>query len=166
MASSMYNTENIVSNGIPEAAGMRIGIVVSEWNDNITSDLQKGAVETLQKFGVSAGDIMIEHVPGSFELIYASAQLAKSGLVDAVIAIGCVIRGDTPHFDYISSGVTQGIAAINQQSDVPVVFGVLTTNNLQQAEERSGGIIGNKGDEFAITAIKMIDFYRNLRKKM
>ena len=106
MASSMYNTENIVSNGIPEAAGMRIGIVVSEWNDNITSDLQKGAVETLQKFGVSAGDIMIEHVPGSFELIYASAQLAKSGLVDAVIAIGCVIRGDTPHFDYISSGVT------------------------------------------------------------
>ena len=92
--------------------------------------------------------------------------MIKSGWVDGVIAIGCIIRGDTPHFEYISTGVTQGISALNKDNDVPVVFGVLTTNNLQQAEERSGGIIGNKGDEFAITAIKMIDFRRSLQKKV
>ena len=166
MASSLYNAENIAAAGIPDARGMRIGIAVSEWNSNITDDLLEGAVNTLKQHGINETDIIVRHVPGSFELIYASAQLAKSHLVDAVIAIGCVIRGDTPHFDYISSGVTQGIAAINQQSDVPVVFGVLTTNNLQQAEERSGsgGIIGNKGDEFAITAIKMVDFSCSLKK--
>ena len=163
MALSIYNVENL-SRQIPDAQGMRIGIVVSEWNDNITQELLNGAVNTLEKYGVSKDDIIVKSVPGSFELVYGCAQLVKSNLVDAVIAIGCVIRGDTPHFDYISSGVTQGIANLNQSNDIPVVFGVLTTNNLQQAEERSGGIIGNKGDEFAVTAIKMADFLRSLQK--
>lgn len=163
MASSIFNVENL-SRQIPDAQGMRIGIVVSEWNDNITQELLNGAVNTLEKYGVSKDDIIVKSVPGSFELVYGCAQLVKSNLVDAVIAIGCVIRGDTPHFDYISSGVTQGIANLNQSTDIPVIFGVLTTNNLQQAEERSGGIIGNKGDEFAVTAIKMADFHRSLQK--
>lgn len=163
MASSIYSIENLAQQ-VPDAQGMRIGIVVSEWNDNITMALLNGAANTLKKNGVSKEDIIVRTVPGSFELIYGCAQLIKSNLVDAVIAIGCVIRGDTPHFDYISSGVTQGIAELNQKSDIPVIFGVLTTNNLQQAEERSGGIIGNKGDEFAITAIKMVDYHRSLQK--
>lgn len=155
-----------MSSEVPNAQGMRIGIVVSEWNDNITSELTEGAISTLKKFGVSADDIIVRTVPGSFELVFGCSQMIKSRLVDGVIAIGCVIRGDTPHFEYISSGVTQGISALNKDNDVPVVFGVLTTNNLQQAEERSGGIIGNKGDEFAVTAIKMVDFRRSLQKKM
>ena len=165
MASSIYNV-NSLSREVPNAQGMRIGIVVSEWNDNITSELVEGAISTLKKFGVADDDIIIRSVPGSFELVFGCAQMIKSGWVDGVIAIGCIIRGDTPHFEYISTGVTQGISALNKDNDVPVVFGVLTTNNLQQAEERSGGIIGNKGDEFAITAIKMIDFRRSLQKKV
>lgn len=165
MASSIYNV-NSLSREVPNAQGMRIGIVVSEWNDNITSELAEGAISTLKKFGVADDDIIICSVPGSFELVFGCAQMIKSGWVDGVIAIGCIIRGDTPHFEYISTGVTQGISALNKDNDVPVVFGVLTTNNLQQAEERSGGIIGNKGDEFAITAIKMIDFRRSLQKKV
>ena len=165
MASSIYNV-NSLSREVPNAQGMRIGIVVSEWNDNITSELAEGAINTLKKFGVADDDIIIRSVPGSFELVFGCAQMIKSGWVDGVIAIGCIIRGDTPHFEYISTGVTQGISALNKDNDVPVVFGVLTTNNLQQAEERSGGIIGNKGDEFAITAIKMIDFRRSLQKKV
>lgn len=165
MASSIYNV-NSLSREVPNAQGMRIGIVVSEWNDNITSELAEGSISTLKKFGVADDDIIIRSVPGSFELVFGCAQMIKSGWVDGVIAIGCIIRGDTPHFEYISTGVTQGISALNKDNDVPVVFGVLTTNNLQQAEERSGGIIGNKGDEFAITAIKMIDFRRSLQKKV
>lgn len=164
MSSVNYGWENMKSQDIPDAKGMRVGIVVTEWNDNITSVLLEGAQKTLQNFGVKPENIIVKHVPGSFELIYGCSQLGKSGLVDGIIAIGCVIRGDTPHFDYISSGVTQGIAALNHTSEVPVIFGVLTTNNLQQAEERAGGILGNKGNEFAVTAIKMIDFAWSLKR--
>ena len=165
MASSIYNIDNIVSGGMPTADDMRIGIVVSEWNDNITMDLLAGAVETLQQYGVRQENILIKTVPGSFELIFGCAQMAKSGLVDGIIAIGCVIRGDTPHFEYISSGVTNGLSELNCTNDVPIIFGVLTTNNLQQAEERAGGILGNKGNEYAATVIKMVDLRRSLRKK-
>ena len=103
-------------------------------------------------------------VPGSFELTYGSAQLIKSGKVDAVIALGCVVRGDTPHFDYVCMGATQGITYLNATSDIPVIYGLITTNNMQQAEERAGGKLGNKGDECAIDAIKMIDFACKLKK--
>ena len=101
-------------------------------------------------------------VPGSFELVYGSSQMVKNGKVDAVIAIGCVIRGDTPHFDYICQGATYGLSKLNLQSDVPVIYGLLTCNNHDQAEARCGGILGNKGDECAITAIKMVSYRRNL----
>lgn len=101
-------------------------------------------------------DILVMTVPGSFELVFGAAQMAKSGKVDAVIAIGCVIRGDTPHFDYICEGATQGLAELNTTGDVPVIYGLLTCNNLQQAQDRAGGILGNKGDECAVTAIKMV----------
>ncbi|MBQ5721152.1 MAG: 6,7-dimethyl-8-ribityllumazine synthase, partial [Bacteroidaceae bacterium] len=113
--------------------------------------------------GACEDDIQVKMVPGSFELIYGSAQFVKSGAVDAVIAIGCVIRGDTPHFDYICQGTTQGLATLNIQYDVPVIYGLLTCNNMEQAEDRCGGMLGNKGDECAVTAIKMVDYQRSLQ---
>lgn len=135
---------------------MKIGIVVSEWNESITKALLEGAKKTLKENGVHDDDIVIEIVPGSFELIFGCSRMAKKHKVDAVIAIGCVIRGDTPHFDYICQAVSSGISKINVEGDVPVIFGLLTTNSQEQAEERSGGILGNKGDEYAITALKMV----------
>ena len=149
---------------VPDGKGMRVGIVVAEWNDNITKALLDGAVKTLKENGVESGDIKVEVVPGSFELIYGSAQMVKSGEVDAVRAIGCVIRGDTPHFDYICQAVSSGIAELNVSQKIPVIFGLLTTNSQEQAEERSGGILGNKGDEYAVTALKMIAFSRRINK--
>ena len=130
---------------------------MSEWNENITAALLHGAEETLKRHGVKPEDITIRTVPGSFELIYGSSLFVKSGEVDAVIALGCVVRGDTPHFDYVCAGTTQGIAALNAQAAIPVIFGLITTNTMQQAEDRAGGIHGNKGDECAVTAIKMVD---------
>ena len=149
---------------VPDASNMRFGIVVSEWNDNITGDLLQGAIETLKEHGAKEDNINIKVVPGSFELVFGCAQLAKSGLVDAIIAIGCVIRGDTPHFDYICQGTTQGLAELNTNGKVPIIYGLLTTNNLQQAEERAGGILGNKGSEYALTAIKMAEYAWQLQK--
>ena len=149
---------------IPDATDMRIGIVVSEWNNHITDKLLEGAVQTLQENGVGLPKITIKRVPGSFELIYGSAQLAKHGHVNAVIAIGCVVRGDTPHFDYICEGVTRGLADLNANGSIPVIFGLITTNTQEQAEERAGGKLGNKGCEFAVTAIKMVDYAWQLQK--
>lgn len=154
-----YTTTNL-----PDASEMRIGIVAAEWNKHITGQLVDGAVKTLTENGVKPNNINVRHVPGSYELIYGAAALCKSRLFDAVIVIGCVIRGDTPHFDYICEGVTQGIARLNANGSIPVIFGLLTTNNEQQAKDRSGGSLGNKGNEFALTAIKMIDFAWQLQK--
>ena len=149
---------------IPDATDMRIGIVVSEWNNHITDKLLEGAVQTLQEHGVGLPKITIKRVPGSFELIYGAAQLAKHGHVNAVIAIGCVVRGDTPQFDYICEGVTRGLADLNANGSIPVIFGLITTNTQEQAEERAGGKLGNKGCEFAVTAIKMVDYAWQLQK--
>ena len=149
---------------IPDATDMRIGIVVSEWNNHITDKLLEGAVQTLQEHGVGLPKITIKRVPGSFELIYGAAPLAKHGHVNAVIAIGCVVRGDTPHFDYICEGVTRGLADLNANGSIPVIFGLITTNTQEQAEERAGGKLGNKGCEFAVTAIKMVDYAWQLQK--
>ncbi|MBP5392801.1 MAG: 6,7-dimethyl-8-ribityllumazine synthase [Bacteroidaceae bacterium] len=156
MASSLHNLSDYDIHTVPDATGMRVGIVVSEWNEKITRALLEGAFQTLVKHGVKEENITVKTVPGSFELIYGSARFASSGLVDAVIAIGCVIRGDTPHFDYICQGVTQGLAELNMEGKVPVIYGLLTCNTMEQAEQRSGGMLGNKGDECAITAIKMV----------
>ena len=162
MASSLHNLSDYDINSVPSAEDMRFGIVVSEWNNNITSALFQGAYDTLLRHGAKDENIRVMTVPGSFELVYGSSQMVKSGKVDAVIAIGCVIRGDTPHFDYICQGATYGLSKLNLQSDVPVIYGLLTCNNHDQAEARCGGILGNKGDECAITAIKMVSYRRNL----
>ena len=155
---------SLSKNNVPDATEMRFGIVVAEWNNHITDRLLEGALRTLRENGVADTSITVMHVPGSFELIYGCAELARHGLVDAIIAIGCVIRGDTPHFDYICQGVTQELARQNTEGKVPVVFGLLTTNTEEQAEERAGGKLGNKGEEFALTAIKMVDFSWELKK--
>jgi len=147
---------------VPSAEGMRFGIVVSEWNSKVTGALLEGAFSTLQKHGAREADITVMTVPGSFELVYGSSRMVHSGKFDAVIAIGCVIRGDTPHFDYICQGTTQGLADLNKDGKIPVIYGLLTCNSMQQAEDRCGGILGNKGDECAVTAIKMVDYGRKL----
>lgn len=164
MATAYHNLSDYDFNSVPDASDMRFGIVVSEWNDRITGALLEGAVRTLKKHGAKDEHIKVFTVPGSFELTYGSAQLVKSGKVDAVIALGCVIRGETPHFDYVCGGATQGITQLNATQDIPVIYGLVTTNDMQQAEDRAGGKLGNKGDECAVAAIKMIDFICRLRK--
>lgn len=149
---------------MPDATGMRIGIVVSEWNTNVTSRLLEGAVSTLIKLGVKEEHILIRRVPGSFELVYAARcmmDIPREEL-DAIIVLGCVVRGETPHFEYVCSGVTQGVATLNTQGHIPVIFGLLTDNTMQQSIDRAGGIHGNKGDEAAVTAVKMAAFKRSL----
>ena len=164
MATVYHNLSEYDFNSVPDAKDMKFGIVVSEWNYNITGALLRGAVETLKKHGAKEENILVKTVPGSFELTFGANQLIAYSEVDAVIALGCVVRGDTPHFDYVCMGVTQGVTQLNATGNVPVIFGLLTTNTMQQAEERSGGRLGNKGDECAIAAIKMVDFYWNLKK--
>ena len=164
MATALHNLSDYDFNSVPDASAMRFGIVVSEWNSNVTGALLEGAVESLKKHGAKEENILVQTVPGSFELTFGSAQMIKSGKIDAVIALGCVIKGDTPHFDYVCAGTTQGLAHLNATTDVPVIYGLITTNNLQQALDRAGGKLGNKGTECAITAIKMLDFVCKLKK--
>lgn len=161
MATKNHNLSDYDINSVPDATGMKFGIVVAEWNENITASLLDGAKQTLMKNGVFPEDITVMTVPGSFELVYGASQMVKTGM-DAVIAIGCVIRGDTPHDRYICQGVTSGLARLNAVQDVPVIYGLITTLDMEQAEERAGGKMGNKGDECAITAIKMVDFKRRM----
>jgi 6,7-dimethyl-8-ribityllumazine synthase len=149
---------------IPDASEMRFGIVVSDWNKEITWSLLNGAVKTLKKHGATKKNIVVKHVPGSFELTLGAQFLAEYDDLDAVICLGCVIQGETPHFTYICQGVTQGITQLNLEYNIPFIFGVLTTNNQQQAIERSGGKHGNKGDEAAVTAIKMASLQREIEK--
>ena len=156
---SAYDPESI-----PDAGKMRFGIVVSDWNKDITWSLLEGAVNTLKKHGAAEKNIIIKHVPGSFELTAGAQFLAEYDDLDAVICLGCVIQGETPHFTYICQGVTQGITQLNLDYNLPFIFGVLTTNTYEQAAERAGGIHGNKGDEAAITAIKMAALQQGMEK--
>jgi 6,7-dimethyl-8-ribityllumazine synthase len=158
MATVYRNLSDYDKNSVPDASSMKFGIVVSEWNPEITEKLKEGAYNTLLAHHVKPENIIVTYVPGSFELVYGARYLAKKAAVDAVIVLGCVIRGDTPHFDYVCSGVTQGITQLNAKGKIPFIFGLITTNDLQQAKDRTGGIHGNKGDEAAITAIKMVNF--------
>lgn len=164
MATVYHNLSDYDFNSVPDASKMKVGIVVSEWNSNITGSLLKGALATLKKHGMAEHNIIVRFVPGSFELTYGANQMIENCDVDAVIVLGCVIKGDTPHFDYVCMGVTQGVTQLNAVGDVPVIFGLITTNTMEQAEDRSGGKLGNKGDECAVTAIKMIDFLWSLNK--
>lgn len=161
MATANTNLSNYDKTALPNSADFKIGIVVSEWNSEVTDGLLEGALHTLIECGVSKENIAVYKVPGSFELIYAAKKVQSSG-VDAVITLGCVIQGETKHFDYVCAGVTQGVKDLNIQNDVPVIFCVLTDNNKQQSLDRSGGKHGNKGVEAAITALKMIDFNRSV----
>jgi 6,7-dimethyl-8-ribityllumazine synthase len=162
MASALHNLSSYDPATVPSGKGYRIGIVVSEWNEEVTGALLEGAYNTLLRHDVEVDDIMVKTVPGSFELVYAAASMMDYTDVDAIIAIGCVIRGDTPHFDYICQGTTQGLAELNRQAEVPVIYGLLTCNTMQQALDRCGGALGNKGDECAVTALKMIQFRQDL----
>ena len=155
MATENKNLSNYDKNTIPNAKDFRFGIVVSEWNDSITEGLFSGAIEALLENQVPAQHIIRWNVPGSFELVYGAKKMLQTQNVDAVIAIGCVIQGQTKHFDFVCEGVTQGIKDLNVQTDIPVIFCVLTDNTMQQSIDRSGGIHGNKGTEAAIAAIKM-----------
>lgn len=152
------NLSNYDINSVPSAKGMKFGIVVSEWNNEITEALYDGAFQTLIKHGAKAENIISDYVPGTFELTYGAKQILKNHKLDAVIVLGCVIQGETRHFDFICEGVAIGITEINRNQDTPVIFGVLTTNTQQQAIDRAGGKLGNKGDEAAVTAIKMAAF--------
>lgn len=133
----------------------RYAIVVADWNSEITFAMAQGAIDTLLKHGVAVDNIDLIHVPGTVELTYGAARIMKEERVDAVIVIGCVIQGETPHFDYVCQSVTQGVAALNAIGKVPVIFSVLTVLNQQQALDRCGGKLGNKGVEGAYTAIRM-----------
>ncbi|WP_455170214.1 6,7-dimethyl-8-ribityllumazine synthase [Aegicerativicinus sediminis] len=154
MATASTNLSHYDKNAIPNAKNFRFGIVVSEWNDSITGALLDGATSALIDCGALDSNIEIIKVPGSFELVYGSKKLQQRN-VDAVIAIGSVIRGETEHFTFVCEAVSQGIKDLNILNEVPVIFCVLTDDNLQQAIDRSGGIHGNKGTEAAIAAIKM-----------
>jgi 6,7-dimethyl-8-ribityllumazine synthase len=156
MATDLHNLSEYDSNNIPRGEGKKIAIVVSEWNSNITENLLQGAYDTLLKFGVSSQDISIQRVPGSFELTFGAKTLIEKIHPDALIMLGCVIQGETPHFTYVCQSVTQGATELNIKYDVPVIFGLLTTTTLEQAKDRAGGRHGNKGDEAAVTALKMI----------
>jgi len=148
---SEYNFKNIKIK-----KDVKIGIVVSEWNSEITEALYKGAFDTLVKLGVDKKNIIKKYVPGSFELPLGAKYLIDYTKVHTVICIGCVIQGETKHFDFICDSIANGIQMLNIETKVPVIFGVLTTNNLQQAKDRAGGKYGNKGIEASVTAIKMI----------
>jgi 6,7-dimethyl-8-ribityllumazine synthase len=165
MSTAYHNLSAYDADAMPSAEGMKFGIVVSEWNPKITDALLEGAVQTLRKQDVPDDHIFVEHVPGSFELTQGAHQFIKAGIVDAVIILGCVIKGETPHFDYVCMSTTQGATFLNATTDTPVIFGLITANTMDQAEARSGGILGNKGTECAIAAIKMVDLVGRMNKK-
>jgi 6,7-dimethyl-8-ribityllumazine synthase len=156
MATSLKNLSSYDPKNVPDASGMKFGIVVSEWNEEVTAALAEGVIETLKKHGCIDENIHLMTVPGSFELIYGARLIAEKHPLDAVITLGCVIQGETRHFDFICQGVTHGISELNLEYDIPFIYGVLTTENQQQALDRAGGKHGNKGDEAAVTAIKMV----------
>jgi 6,7-dimethyl-8-ribityllumazine synthase len=160
MATVNKNLSDYDKTTIPNANKFRFGIVVSEWNDTITEGLYQGAYNTLIENGVLPNNIVRWDVPGSFELIYGSKKMQEQ-MVNAVIAIGSVIQGETKHFDFVCEAVSQGIKDLNIIRETPVIFCVLTDNTLQQAQERSGGKHGNKGTEAAIAAIKMAELRKN-----
>ena len=155
MATNLKNL-SVFESEIPSAQGMKFGIVVAEWNWKITGALLEGAVGFLKKQGCADNDIVVKKVPGTFELSVGAQFFAEYTDVDAVIVLGCVIQGETRHFDFICQGVTQGVNQVALTWNMPVIFGVLTTENEQQALDRAGGKHGNKGDEAAATAISMV----------
>jgi 6,7-dimethyl-8-ribityllumazine synthase len=156
MSSSQKNLSSYQAADLPDAVKMRLGIVVAEWNPEITEKLFSGVYETLTGCGCKKENIIRKNVPGSFELVSGGLFFAEYEDVDAVIALGCVIQGETRHFEFICQAVSQGLIELSIKFGMPFIFGVLTTDNLEQAKERSGGKHGNKGVEAAVTAVKMV----------
>jgi len=155
---SFYNPDKL-----PSAKQMKIGIVVSEWNREITQGLEKGATETLLQAGASKSNMIIHYVPGGFELPLGAQWMFESYALDAVICLGCVIQGETKHFDFVCRGITDGIQSLCLKVNKAVIFGVLTDQNRQQSLDRSGGKHGNKGVEAAVSAIKMVALQAKMR---
>lgn len=154
MSSVHQNLSEIKS--LPNGAGKKIGIVVSKWNDTITNALLEGALSTLLAANVNREDIIINEVPGTFELPFGAQRILKAIKLDAVICLGCVIQGETRHFDFICDATANGIMRVSLDNELPIIFGVLTTNTMQQAIDRSGGLHGNKGIEAAATALQLL----------
>jgi 6,7-dimethyl-8-ribityllumazine synthase len=163
MSTELHHLSDKASEILPDASGLRFAIVVSEWNSEITGKLREGARSAFLHYGANSQDIIEVTVPGSFELVFAAKRLAESLKPDAIIGLGCVIRGETPHFDYVCSGVTQGFAALNAEGKIPYIFGLLTTDTIQQSLDRAGGKLGNKGTECAVTAIRMASLAKSFK---
>lgn len=143
---------------MPDGAGKRVAIVCSEWNEQITKPLLEGAINSLTEHGVLASDIEVQFVPGTYELPYGTQKCLELGNFDGAIALGCVIQGETPHFDFICDATANGLMQVGLKFSKPCIFGVITTLDLQQAIDRSGGKHGNKGIEAGITLLKMLNF--------
>jgi len=158
MASNLKNLSEYSNKNTGGVESKQFGIVVAEWNETITDALLEGAIETLLEQKVNRDNIKIHYVPGSFELSLGAQILAQKETIDAVITLGCVIQGETRHFDFICDAVANGITNVGLKYNKPVIFGVLTTDTMQQALDRAGGKHGNKGEEAAITAVKMLQF--------
>jgi len=161
MATNLRNLSSYDPEQVPDGASMKIGVVVSEWNREVTEALENGAVSALTEHGVSQENIQVRYVPGSFELPLGGQFLIESAQPDAVILLGCVIQGETRHFDFICDAVSHGCMDLGLKFGLPVIFGILTTQNLQQALDRAGGRHGNKGVEAAVTALKMVGLKRS-----
>ncbi len=155
MATAAVNLSDFNKEELPDTSGMRFGIVVAEWNSEITEALYQGAFETLKQTGTPEDQITRINVPGTFELVFGGKLLCERDIFDAVIVIGTVIQGETRHFDFVCEGVTQGVKDLNIRYDTPVIFCVLTDNNIEQSRARAGGKHGNKGVECAVAAVKM-----------
>lgn len=162
MSSAQKNLSTYSDTNLNNLGAYKIAIVVAEWNTEITESLYSGALDTLLKHGIGADNIEKVMVPGSFELTLGAQWQAARKEIDAVICLGCVVQGDTKHFDFICDAVAHGITQVNLTFNKPIIFGVLTTNNMQQAFDRAGGKHGNKGDEAAFTALKMLSIKPNI----
>ncbi len=162
---STKNLSAYDSTNLPDAGSMRIGIVVSEWNSEITNNLLQGCLDTLKSCGVKDDFLHVVKVPGSFELAIGAQMLLENRRCESVICLGCVIKGETPHFDIVCQSTARAVHDVSLKFSKPVIFGLLTDNNIEQSRARSGGALGNKGVEAAITAIKMVDVKRRLEKQ-
>lgn len=164
MASSLKNLSTYDAAELPSAAEMKFGIVVSDWNEEITHALYEGCIDTLLKHGANEDNIHVTQVPGAFELTAAARLLSGRLTLDAIVCLGCVIQGETKHNEYINNAVATGLTNLGIATGVPAIYGVLTPNNVQQAKDRSGGKLGNKGVEAAVTAIRMASLKKEFTK--
>lgn len=158
MSTANKNLDVFSNQGLKSIKGLRVAVITAEWNEEVTFSMRDGAIGFLKQYGIADKNLVVKQVPGSFELVIGSQLALEKDKVDGVIAIGCIIQGETPHFTFISQAVATGISDLNIRYGKPVIFGVLTTLNLDQAKERAGGKHGNKGIEAAASLIKMLHF--------